>query len=110
VIIGAAALAFSLGEVRMIFWFVLFAWSGLGAAFGPVILCALYDQKTTRGGAAAGMLGGFLASVVWVLAFKAACYDLYEMIPGFIAGLALTIGVSRSTAASRPRREAREPS
>ena len=55
----------------MIFWFILFAWSGLGAAFGPVIICMLYYKKTTLAGVAAGMLGGFLTSVAWVLWFKA---------------------------------------
>lgn len=28
-----------MGLTPVIFWFLLFAWSGLGAAFGPVILC-----------------------------------------------------------------------
>ena len=32
-------------KVPVIFWFVLLAWSGLGASFGPVILFTLYYQK-----------------------------------------------------------------
>ena len=35
----------------------------------------------------AGMLAGFVVTVVWVQWFKAGFYDLYEMIPGFLAGL-----------------------
>ncbi len=35
--------------------------------------------------------------MLWVVFFKEATYDLYEMIPGFLAGLALTIGVSLMT-------------
>lgn len=97
ILIGVIGAAFALEEVRFIFWFILFAWSGLGAAFGPVILCMLYDPRTTRAGAAAGMLGGFVTCVVWVLAFKADSYDLYEMIPGFFTGLLLTVVVSRLT-------------
>lgn len=95
ILIGIVGAGFALEEVRFIFWFILFAWSGLGAAFGPVILCMLYDPRTSRAGAAAGMLGGFLACVVWVLAFKGDNYELYEMIPGFFTGLVLTIVVSR---------------
>ena len=95
ILIGAIAIAFALEEVKFIFWFVLFAWSGLGAAFGPVILCTLYDKKVNLAGVAAGMLGGFLTSVGWVMFFKSQTYNLYEMIPGFIVGLALTIIVSR---------------
>ncbi len=93
-IIGGAGIAFALRESPLIFWFVLFAWSGLGAAFGPVILCALFYRRTTLAGAVAGMTGGFLTTVIWVLAFKAKTYDLYEMIPGFFVGLILTLLVS----------------
>ncbi len=41
------------------------------------------------------MLGGFLTSVGWVMFLKSQTYNLYEMIPGFLVGLALTIIVSR---------------
>jgi Na+/proline symporter len=75
----------------------LFAWSGLGAAFGPVVLCLLYYKGTTGAGVAAGMLGGFLTSVIWVLAIKEQTYDLYEAVPGFIVGIVLTLLVSAFT-------------
>ncbi len=96
-IIGIGGAIFALFESPVIFWFVLFAWSGLGAAFGPVILCALFDRRTTLAGAFVGMLGGFVTTMVWVLAFKGKTYDLYEMIPGFLVGLLLTVIVSRLT-------------
>jgi len=97
ILIGVIGVAFAIEEVKFIFWFILFAWSGLGAAFGPVIICMLYYRKTTLAGVAAGMLGGFLTSVIWVLVFKDAAYELYEMIPGFIVGMTLTLLVSRMT-------------
>ena len=94
VVIGVAGLAVALGEVRMIFYFVLFAWSGIASAFTPVVLCSLFWKRTTKAGAVAGMIGGFVVTVVWVIWFKERFYDLYEMIPGFVAGFACTIGVS----------------
>jgi len=97
ILIGVIGVAFAIGEVKFIFWFVLFAWSGLGAAFGPVIICMLYYKRTTLPGVAAGMLGGFLTSVIWVAVFKAGTYELYEMIPGFIVGMTLTLLVSQIT-------------
>lgn len=97
VVIGAIALALALPEVRVIFWFVLFAWSGLAAAFAPVVLCSLFWRGTTRPGAIAGMTAGFLTTVLWVLLFKEQFYSLYEMLPGFLAGFAVTIGVSLFT-------------
>ena len=45
-IIGIGGVFFALQETPLIFWFVLFAWNGLGAAFAPVILCALWYPPT----------------------------------------------------------------
>jgi sodium/proline symporter len=98
VVLGLAAIPFALAEVQVIFWFVLFAWSGLATAFAPVVLCALFWRRTTLPGAVAGMAGGFLTTLVWVVAFKAQFYDLYEMLPGFFVGGVLTILVSLFTA------------
>ncbi len=98
-IIGVIALVLALGEVRMIFWFVLFAWSGLAAAFTPVVLCSLFWKGTTRSGAIAGMVAGFSTTIIWVVAVKEHVYDLYEMLPGFFIGFIVTIGVSLFTAA-----------
>jgi sodium/proline symporter len=97
VIIGVIAVlvAIYMAENKLIFWFVLFSWSGLGAAFGPVVLALLYDKRTTGAGIVAGMLGGFLTSVVWVQYFKAGAYGLYEAIPGFIVAATATVVVSR---------------
>ncbi len=97
VVIGAIALALALPEVRVIFWFVLFAWSGLAAAFTPVVLCSLFWNRTTKAGAIAGMVAGFAATILWVLLFKEDVYSLYEMVPGFLAGFTVTIGVSLFT-------------
>ncbi len=43
------------------------------------------------------MVGGFLTSMIWVLFLKEWSYDLYEMIPGFLVGFGLTVGVSLFT-------------
>jgi sodium/proline symporter len=94
VVLGVGAIFMALEEVRVIFWFVLFAWSGLACAFTPVVLCALFWKRTTRAGAIAGMAAGFVTTVAWVVFFKPGFYELYEMIPGFAAGFAATIGVS----------------
>lgn len=97
VALGLGALAMALTEPRVIFWFVLFAWSGLACAFTPVVLCALFWPRTTRAGAVAGMVSGFAVTVGWVLLFKADFHELYEMIPGFLAGLLATVVASLVT-------------
>lgn len=97
VVVGAGALLIALSENRAIFWFILFSWSGLGATFGPVVLCALLWRRVNLAGAAAGMLGGFLICVAWVLVFKEHFYGMYEAIPGFIGGALLIVTVSLYT-------------
>ncbi len=94
VIIGAIAVVMGIQEPRLIFDFVLASWSGLGSAFGPVVIGILYYKRISWEGVVAGMLGGFITSVVWLTWFKADFYGLYEAIPGFIVGLVLTFGVS----------------
>ena len=90
------AVFFALTEIRIIFDFVLYAWSGLGAAFGPVIILGLLWKKTTKQGAIAGMLTGAVVTVVWknVEALKAI---VYELVPAFLLALALTWLVSLMT-------------
>lgn len=97
VVLGLAAMLVALGEVGVIFWFVLFAWSGLAAAFVPVVLAGLFWKRTTLAGAIWGMVTGFVVTVGWVLFLKPHFYDLYEMIPGVLAGLAATVIVSLVT-------------
>ena len=44
---------------------VSYAWSGLGSAFGPALVMALWWKKTTRKGIIAGLLVGFLTTIIW---------------------------------------------
>jgi len=73
----------------------------LGSAFGPVIIGILYYKRITWLGVLCGMSGGFAASVVWLIYFKSDYYGLYEAIPGFIAGIVLTFGVSWLTSSTK---------
>ncbi len=93
VVIGIVAVILGIQEPRVIFDFVLASWSGLGSAFGPAVVGLLYYKRVTWAGVLAGMSGGFLTSVIWLMFFKSS-YGLYEAIPGFIAGFVLTYGVS----------------
>ena len=97
VIIGIVAVVLGIQEPRVIFDFVLASWGGLGSAFGPAVVGLLYYKRVTWAGVLAGMLGGFLACVIWLQFFKDDYYGLYEAIPGFIAGFLLTYGVSYLT-------------
>ncbi|WP_420491223.1 sodium/proline symporter PutP [Neobacillus vireti] len=75
---------------------VAYAWAGFGAAFGPVILLSLYWKRMNRWGALAGMIGGAVTVIVWANV-PVLAKSLYEIIPGFIIGLAAIWFVSLVT-------------
>ena len=82
VVLGLVALAFAAGEVRVVFDFVLYAWSGLGAGFAPALILTLFWKKTTGKGVVAGMLTGLIVTVFWrnTPMLKAI---IYELVPAF---------------------------
>ena len=72
------------------------AWGVFGAAFGPVILLSLFWKRFNFAGAIAGILCGAAVDICW-LAFLSGT-GLYEIIPGFIAGIIGAVIVSLVTA------------
>lgn len=79
-----------------------FAWAGFGAAFGPIIILALYWRKLTNVGALAGMVSGAVVAFVWGKVPSLASM-LYEIVPGFIICLLVAVVVSLVT--YKPNRE-----
>ena len=95
-LLGCGAMLIALDETRVIFWFVLFAWSGLGASFGPLILFTLYWKETSRQGAIAGMLTGFIITLVWkIKGFSDSV--IYELVPAFLLSSLAIYFVSKAT-------------
>jgi sodium/proline symporter len=80
----------------LVFWFVLFAWAGLGASIGPTSILALFWKKTTRQGIFAGLLTGTLSVFLWK-SIPALSERMYELIPAFFLSLLVTILVSLGT-------------
>lgn len=72
------------------------AWAGFGAAFGPVIILSLFWKRFTYKGAIAGIIGGGTTVIVWIaLGLSAADKTgIYELLPGFLVCLALSVIVS----------------
>ncbi|MCO6040575.1 sodium:solute symporter family transporter [Thermococcus alcaliphilus] len=80
----------------IIFWLVLFAWGGLGAAIGPTLIVSLYWKRTTKWGVVGGMIVGALTTIIWKLYIRPIT-GLYELVPAFIFALIATIVVSLVT-------------
>jgi len=96
VLLAMLSIVFALTENRVIFEFVLYAWSALGAAFGPVVILGLLWKGCTGKGAIGGMLTGALVTIVWrnTPELKAA---VYELVPAFILAFAVTVVASLLT-------------
>jgi sodium/proline symporter len=75
---------------------VSFAWAGFGAAFGPIILLSLYWRKLTTKGALWGMIVGAITVMIWGNV-DALTGTLYEIVPGFLLCLIVTVVVSNIT-------------
>ena len=87
---------------KVVMKMVSFAWAGFGAAFGPLILLALFWRRTNLAGAIAGMFVGAATCFVWkfVLSAHAAAHPvfaLYELAPGFLFAFVATVVVSLLT-------------
>lgn len=87
ILIAAVALSISLNPNSYILELVSYGWAGLGATFGPVMLYALFSEKTNSFGVACGMITGTITVIVWDLCKPyGGIFAIYNLLPGFIMG------------------------
>lgn len=103
IIISIVAIFLAIDPESSVFGIVSFAWAGFGAAFGPVVLCALFWKRTTKAGAIAGMVTGGVMIFFWKFVIRSVFADtflnIYELLPAFIVSLLVIIVVSLCTKA-----------
>jgi sodium/proline symporter len=82
-----------------VFRIVSFSWAGFGAAFGPVMLLALFWKRSNKAGALAGMITGGLMVFIWKFAVRpmGGVMDIYELLPAFLAAILVEVAVSLAT-------------
>ena len=78
-----------------IFSRVLFAWSSLGSAFGPILILRLMGRSISAQGTLAAMLAGFGLTVL-ISWFPAAPGDFAERIVPFVIAVTIAAGASRA--------------
>lgn len=81
------------------------AWAGLGAAFGPLVVCSLFWKRTNFAGAVAGILSGGIFVIIWdyipLVGGKTpyVATGIYSLLLGFIISLFFIVVVSLLTKA-----------
>lgn len=92
-VVALVGLVLALDPSSAILELVAFAWAGFGAAFGPIVLLALYWRRLTATGALAGMVVGAVTVFVWGN-IDSLSDRLYEIVPGFALNLLVAIVLS----------------
>lgn len=81
------------------------AWAGFGAAFGPIVILALFWKRTNLQGAIAGIVSGAAVVILWdyipLISGETIgnVTGLYSLVPGFAISLLLIVVVSLVTPA-----------
>ena len=74
------------------------AWGLFGASFGPVVILSLFWKRFNYAGAVAGIIGGAVMDIVWLVLLTGST-GVYEIVPGFIVGLIVSVVVTLLTKA-----------
>ena len=62
---------------------VSYAWAGLGASLGPVIIFSLYYKKMSEIAAFIGIFIGSSTVVIWDM-LNGSIFELYSLVPAFL--------------------------
>lgn len=99
IIIAIIAIFIARNPNSSVFNIVSFAWAGFGAAFGPIVLFALFWRRSNKYGALAGMVSGGIMVFVWKYLIRpfGGAFDIYELLPAFIVASIFIVVVSLLT-------------
>ena len=105
VIIGGISAVIAVVYPESIFELVSYAWGGMGAAFGPVTILALFWRRFNFWGAAASILTGTAVASVWGFldGGPLGMWDIQPATPGFLIATLVAVVISLLT--PKPSRE-----
>ena len=99
IVVSLVAMFLARDPDSSVFRVVSFAWAGFGAAFGPVVLFALFWKRSNRWGALAGMISGGAMVFIWkyLIAPMGGIWGIYELLPAFVVSSVVIVAVSLAT-------------
>lgn len=109
-LVTVLALATAVSDNRSVFNLVILAWSTLASAFAPLLAVYAFGRRVSEAGAVGALAAGVGVALCWrALGWHG---DVYEGMPGILAGLAVALplsqpvrtgGTPRTTAAAKHR-------
>lgn len=97
ILVAVIAYILALDPGSSVMGLVSYAWSGLGAAFGPAMLLSLFWKRMTIQGAVAGIISGGASVIIWENVPVLSGTGIYSLAPAFVIALAFVIVVSLCT-------------
>jgi sodium/proline symporter len=97
IVVSLIAFAIAIANVSTIYSLVLYAWSGLGASFGPLLLLSLYSKVVNKYGAWAGILSGGGIASLWPVLKVFFPAGTPPLLPAFTISFCLILIVSYIT-------------
>lgn len=64
-IVGVSAFLIAISLEETVYSLVSYAWSGIGASFGPAVILLLFWKRFSLAGLYGSLIGGTLSSIVW---------------------------------------------
>jgi sodium/proline symporter len=97
IVVTLVAFVIAIAKLSTIYSLVLYAWSGLGASFGPLLLISLYSKKVNKYGAWCGILSGGTIAAIWPYFNQIFSIEIPSLLPAFLFSFISIILVSRLT-------------
>lgn len=99
IIISIIGIFIAWDKESSVFAIVSFAWAGLGASFGPVVLLSLFWKRSNKYGAVMGLIMGGVSVFIWKFMVRpmGGAFNIYELLPAFIIGFISNIIISLLT-------------
>ena len=90
---------FSVWFSDSIFNLVSYAWGGMGAAFGPVMILGLYWRRFNAWGAGTAVVIGTLAATLWQVLSggPGGMWDIAPATPAFVIAMVSAIAATLAT-------------
>lgn len=101
ILVSVIAVIIASNPDSSVFQIVSFAWAGFGAAFGSVMILALFWKRSNKWGAICGMFTGGAMVFIWKFLVRplGGAWNIYELLPAFLIALLVNVAVSLMTKA-----------